>query len=148
MKNGKKNDDEKIRLGEVLHNFSRAIIEVGKAGTYGAKKYSMDNFGQVSDSVNRYTNAMYRHLFAEANGEKLDKEWGLLHATHAAWNALARLEMILREMPEEKSLFEKHKRIKKSEVEVFSTLQGYKNDENVVEQLKDITERSENNERV
>jgi hypothetical protein len=41
------------------------------------------------------------------------------------------------------NLFEKHKRIKKSEVEVFSTLQVFKNDANVAEQLKDITEGKE-----
>jgi len=51
----------------------------------------------------------------------------------------------LLKMAQKENLFTKHKRIKKSEVEVFSTLQGYKNDENVVEQLKDITEGKEIN---
>jgi hypothetical protein len=125
--NGKKYDNEKIRLGEVLHGFSKAIEQIGIAGTQGAKKYSMDNFYQVPDAVNRYTNAMYRHLNAEAQGEEIDKESGLLHATHTAWNAIARLELILRGKKEQ-TLYAKYK-LKKSkepvteaEIEKFTVL--------------------------
>ena len=41
------------------------------------------------------------------------------------------------------NIFEKHKRTKNQEVEVFSTLQGFKNDEGVAKQLKNITEGKE-----
>jgi len=40
---------------------------------------------------------MYRHLLKEHIGEQRDKDTQLLHAAHAAWNALARLELMLRE---------------------------------------------------
>jgi hypothetical protein len=37
---------------------------------------------------------MVRHLLAEAETD-IDPESGLLHAAHAAWSALARLELML-----------------------------------------------------
>ena len=52
---------------------------------------------EVPDGVNRYTDALARHLLAEAIGEKVDPESGLYHAAHAAWNALARLDLMLRD---------------------------------------------------
>ena len=44
----------------------------------------------------RYYDADWRHLLDERH-EKIDKDSGLLHAAHRAWNVLARLELILRE---------------------------------------------------
>ena len=93
---GAKLDSGKNRLGLVLHGFPRAITEVGRIGTYGARKYTDNGWMQVCDGQRRYTDAMYRHLMAEAAGENSDPESGLLHAAHAAWNALARLELLLR----------------------------------------------------
>jgi hypothetical protein len=40
---------------------------------------------------------MYRHLLAE-NDTMHDEATELLHAAHVAWNALARLEILLREI--------------------------------------------------
>jgi hypothetical protein len=40
---------------------------------------------------------MYRHDQKEILGEEFDDESGLIHATHTAWNAMARLELLLRE---------------------------------------------------
>jgi hypothetical protein len=79
---GAKMDAGKNRLGLVLGGFALALQEVGKVGTYGAVKY---------------TDAMYRHQFREASGELNDADTGLAHAAHAAWNALARLELALKE---------------------------------------------------
>ena len=93
---GAKLDAEKVRLGLVLHGFSRALLAVGKVGTYGAAKYSDNGWMQVDDGQRRYTDAMYRHLMSEASGEDCDYESNLLHAAHTAWNALARLELMLK----------------------------------------------------
>lgn len=93
---GAKLDGGKVRLGLVMHGFPRALMAVGEVGTYGAGKYSDNGWMQVPDGESRYTDAMYRHLMAEAAGETTDRESGLLHAAHAAWNALARLELALR----------------------------------------------------
>jgi len=92
---GAKLDKGKNRLGLVIGGFARALIEVGKVGTFGANKYTDDGWKYVQNGEQRYTDALYRHLLAEANGEELDSETGLLHAAAVAWNSLARLHFII-----------------------------------------------------
>lgn len=99
---GCKLDAGKVRMGLVLSGFANALIEVGKVGTHGAEKYSEEGWKSVSDPVKRYTDAMFRHFLDEMKGEKIDPNSGLLHAAHAAWNALARLEFIVNEEKEKK----------------------------------------------
>jgi len=84
-------------LGLVLLSFSRSLQEVGKVGTYGANKYSDGGWISVPNGQQRYTDAMLRHLMREADGEMLDPDTKLHHAAHTAWNALARLDLMLRE---------------------------------------------------
>lgn len=93
---GAKLDAGKNRLGLVLCGFSRALQEVGKVGTFGANKYTDNGWVEVQDGERRYTDAMFRHVLKESSGEKVDVDSGLLHAAHAAWNALARLDLMLR----------------------------------------------------
>lgn len=93
---GAKLDAGKVRLGLVLGDFALALMDVGRVGTYGAEKYTPHGWLQVADGQARYTDALYRHLTSEAAGEPCDPETGLLHAAHVAWNALARLELMLR----------------------------------------------------
>ena len=94
---GDKRDNGKPRHGLVLGAFSNALTEVAKVGTFGANKYSDNGWLSVPNGLARYTDAMLRHHFAEAGGEELDEESGLRHAAHRAWNALAVLELALRE---------------------------------------------------
>lgn len=94
---GAKLDAGKTRAGLVLHGFANALLAVCEVGTYGALKYTDNGWESVPNGISRYTDAMYRHLLKEATGEDLDVESGILHAAHAAWNALARLELMLRE---------------------------------------------------
>lgn len=96
---GAKLDAGKTRLGLVLLGFSRALEEVGKVGTFGANKYTDNGWESVPNGIERYTDAMLRHLLATAMGELRDKESGLHHDAHAAWCALARLELTLRGEP-------------------------------------------------
>jgi hypothetical protein len=91
---GAKLDAGKPMAG-LLQQFGRALMEVSKVGTYGAKKYSVGGWQHVPDGVGRYTDAMVRHFLTE-NRETFDAESGLLHAAQTAWNALARLELMLR----------------------------------------------------
>lgn len=93
---GAKLDAGKNRLGLVLCGFARALQEVGAVGTYGANKYTDNGWMEVPDGERRYTDAMLRHLMREATGEERDPDTGLHHAAHAAWNALARLDLALR----------------------------------------------------
>lgn len=97
---GAKLDDGKNRLGLVLFAFSRALQEVGRVGTYGAQKYSDNGWITVPDGERRYTDAMFRHLLKEAQGELCDQDTGIAHAAHTAWNALARLDLAIRSKEE------------------------------------------------
>jgi len=94
---GAKLDAGKNRLGLVFSGFALALQAVGAVGTYGANKYTDEGWKAVPDANKRYTDAMLRHIFKEFSGEHLDQETGFLHAAHAAWNALARLEKIIEE---------------------------------------------------
>ncbi len=93
---GAKLDAGKIRAGLCINGFARALQEVAKVTTFGAAKYTPNGWRAVENGVDRYTDAMHRHFLAEATGEQVDADSGLRHAAHAAWNALARLELMLR----------------------------------------------------
>lgn len=94
---GAKLDAGKIRAGLMVSGFKRALLEVAKVTTYGAAKYTPNGWQDVPDGEARYTDALFRHLFAS---EDCDPESDLLHAAHAAWNALAVLELKLRRCEE------------------------------------------------
>ena len=53
--------------------------------TYGAKKYKPNNWKSVDD-VDRYWDALYRHLQSAREGELLDQESNLPHLWHALTN--------------------------------------------------------------
>lgn len=93
---GAKLDAGKVEMSLILHGMPRALLQVARVATYGANKYTRDGWVSVPDGPRRYTDAMYRHLNAEARGEVHDADTSLEHAAHAAWNALARLELLLR----------------------------------------------------
>lgn len=76
--------------------FPRAISAVAAVSTFGARKYAWKGWETVPDGYNRYSDAMVRHLTKEGTGELTDSDSGLLHAAHAAWNSLARLELLIR----------------------------------------------------
>lgn len=80
----------------LLGYFGLALLEVAKVGTIGAQKYTRGGWQEVVDGYNRYTAAMLRHYFI-SNGEEIDADTGMLHDAQVAWNALARLELKLRE---------------------------------------------------
>lgn len=99
---GKKLDTGKTPLLQgVLAYFPNALAAVGKVSEYGAKKYNLDyadkNWSRVDGGLGRYGDALARHTTRHAAGEAYDPESHLLHVAHAAWNALAVLELVLRE---------------------------------------------------
>lgn len=93
---GAKGDAGKTRAGLAISGFARALLAVSDVATFGARKYTPHGWVEVPDGAERYTDAMYRHLLAEATGDVLDEDSGLMHAAHAAWCALARLDLLLR----------------------------------------------------
>jgi len=77
----------KFDSGKLQYNLvpPKAIKELTKVLTYGAKKYKPNNWQQVDDTT-RYIDALYRHLEAWRSGEKIDSESGLSHLSHALTN--------------------------------------------------------------
>lgn len=91
---GAKLDAGKVKAG-LLADFALALTEVAKVGTFGAEKYTRGGWQEVPNAVERYSDAMWRHLL-KARHETNDPDSGLTHLSHAAWNALAVLELIKR----------------------------------------------------
>lgn len=97
----------KMDLGKVdifrhfLAMFPRATECTAWVAEYGERKYTYMGWSQVEDGIRRYTAAMNRHILDEAKGEKYDidpdKGSDLAHAAQVAWNAMARLELMIRE---------------------------------------------------
>ena len=100
---GAKVDEGKNRLDLVLGDFVRALEAVGWIGTGGAVKYTDHGWLSVRDGVRRYSDAMLRHWAADHRGELYDQQSGQLHKAHMAWNALAILELQLRELENERT---------------------------------------------
>lgn len=81
----------------VLQYFPRALLAVGQVSEAGARKYSWKGWESVPDGIVRYRDALGRHILYEDIEGPIDSDTGLLHAAQIAWNALAVLEMMLRE---------------------------------------------------
>jgi hypothetical protein len=86
--------------------FPRALMAVAEVSLYGANKYSWKGWESVPDGFNRYTDALGRHLVKEEIEGPYDLEImndprfpaEILHAQQVAWNSLARLELLLKDM--------------------------------------------------
>ena len=87
----------------LLDYFPRACIAVADVSTRGAAKYAWKGWESVPDGINRYGDALGRHQVKESIEGLWDIGVGglgpdVLHASQVAWNALARLELIMREL--------------------------------------------------
>jgi hypothetical protein len=96
---GKKFDKGKAPMYTgVIAYFPKALEAVAQISAYGANKYKLNladkNWMKVPDGYARYTDALARHLGDSVSHVK-DLESNLLVDAHAAWNALARLELLL-----------------------------------------------------
>lgn len=69
-----------------------ALDETVRALTYGASKYSRDNWCRVPDYPQRYLAAALRHITAHARGEERDPESGLHHLAHGVVSLMFILE--------------------------------------------------------
>lgn len=61
----------------------RALNDLVKVLTFGAKKYDRDNWKKVENAEQRYFAASQRHLWAVLRGETHDPESGEHHYAHA-----------------------------------------------------------------
>lgn len=84
-------DKDKPNCGLIYKGFAKALLEVAKVGTFGAKKYAPDSWKTIEQEA--YVSALFRHLLAWLDGETYDNESGFNHLSHCAWNALAICDM-------------------------------------------------------
>lgn len=94
---GAKLDAGKLRPALVLDGFANALEAVVKVGTDGAAKYTDNGWKEVANGFARYSDAEGRHRMKRGKGETHDKDSGSLHLAHEAWNALAKLELYLKD---------------------------------------------------
>lgn len=94
---GAKFDHGKIRPSLILHGFPRAIEAVAEVGMYGLTLHEEGSWKDVPNGLQRYREALQRHLLKHATEDR-DKGSGLLHEAHQCWNNLAVLELRLIEM--------------------------------------------------
>lgn len=94
---GAKLDAGKPRPALVLGGFARALMAVTRIGTYGAVKYTENGWMEVENGEPRYDDAKMRHWLYEHMGIECDADTHELHASHEAWNALARLDLMIRQ---------------------------------------------------
>jgi hypothetical protein len=97
---GAKLDQGKPMAGRLLGAFSNALTAVAEVGTFGANKYTEGGWQFVQDGVKRYEDAGMRHWLKRHSGEEYDNDSGLLHVAHETWNALAKLELMMRKRRE------------------------------------------------
>lgn len=88
-----KNDGEKNRLELAA---GPGWQEIGKALTYGARKYQAYNYLQGNGlNWSRLAGAALRHISAWLCGEDRDPESGLLHLAHAGASIVMLLDLVL-----------------------------------------------------
>jgi hypothetical protein len=86
---GNKYDSDKLRYDLIPVT---AIEGLAKVLTFGAVKYEPNGWKTVENAKERYYAALFRHLLAWRNGEKLDPESGLHHLEHVLTNVTFLLE--------------------------------------------------------
>lgn len=113
QKAGRKLDSGKAPVSQGLFAyFPDALLAVANISKYGKQKYGVEyadqNWKRVENAHGRYADAQGRHELlpysmvdhneaelADPTLHAYDEESGHLHAAHEAWNALARLQMLL-----------------------------------------------------
>jgi hypothetical protein len=88
LREGIKYDDGKLRWDLLPWLMIEKIVKVY---TFGAQKYGDNNWQNLKNGYDRYKAAMMRHMMEFEKGELVDKESGIEHLAHMAWNAIALL---------------------------------------------------------
>lgn len=87
----------------ITGGMARAMVEIAKVGTFGAAKYTDGGWVHVPNGFQRYEDAQQRHAAYRHMGQDHDSDSGLLHLAHEAWNAVAKLDLYLREQERNQS---------------------------------------------
>ncbi len=92
---GAKFDQGKIRVS-LLKRFGLALLAVADLATVGAEKYSAHGWAEVEHGIERYDDALFGHYLKEMFENK-DPDTNIRHEVQTAWNALARLQLLVEE---------------------------------------------------
>lgn len=71
-----------------------ALLEVAKVMTFGAQKYTPDNWRKVDNAHSRYIDAALRHINAHLIGQHKDPESDLNHLAHAVCSLMMAMESL------------------------------------------------------
>lgn len=91
---GVKHDEDKPKFSLMKPD---ALMEMVAVLTYGAKKYSPDNWKHLENARQRYFDAANRHLWQWYGGEERDPESGLHHLAHAMSSLMFLIQMDMEE---------------------------------------------------
>lgn len=81
----------------------RALVEVAKVLTLGAKKYAPDNWKKLDNLQGRYTGAALRHIFEHMiDPDAIDPESGVTVLAHAVCDLLFKIEDTLERQDQSK----------------------------------------------
>ena len=89
---GAKDDSGKLRYDLIPTALEEGVARVLTYGAFerpradGSKGYGVNNWQGVKDARGRYYSALCRHMTAHRRGERVDKESGISHLSHAATN--------------------------------------------------------------
>ena len=97
-----KADNDKPDLTDIP---MEAMWEMGRAFTYGQRKYSKNNFKNSGMLVSRQLAAAIRHIYQHLDGETNDKESGAMHLGHA----LASIAMAVYNLKNHPEMDNRHK---------------------------------------
>jgi len=95
---GSKLDAGKCQPTFAIEYFPRSIRAISDIGEFGAKKYTRGGWKSVPNGKLRYLDAAFRHLLDIFIKGHWDKDSRMLHLSHAAWNVMAVLELVLIDM--------------------------------------------------
>ncbi len=95
-KEGHKDDKGKLRYSLLIEGMPNALKAVVEVLEHGAEKYGIHNWQKVDKGIDRYKDALYRHV-TKGNLFSKDKDSTLLEIAHIACNALFLLELISKE---------------------------------------------------
>jgi len=103
-----KHSSDKPRLSLAM---GPGFVEIGKAMTYGAQKYSAHNYSNGGGLPRLdLIDAAARHIAAYVDGVDVDSESGLHHLAHAGASILMALDLIARSKGEDGRYQRKAKR--------------------------------------
>jgi hypothetical protein len=100
---GVKYDIDKPKFSLMKHD---ALLEMVKVLTFGAQKYSPDNWRKLDDARTRYFDAANRHMWQWFSNERYDSESGYHHLAHAMASLMFIMQMDLEDADDRQLSFD------------------------------------------